>query len=355
MILELLVATALQAAEADAYLRSGQEKLKVRTYDAAIPEFESCLKLDPEQWNAHYGLGICYWEKEDYARARGHFQKLVELVEKRKPDATLTDVHQKLLGCHLLLEDYDRALEEAARLIKIQPTAEYSYDRALARQRKGEPEAALEEAAAALKETPGLTKARTLRAAVLLSKGDAEGALKELTDTIAEKPGDRGGYLGRGCAHYFLGNWAEAGRDLKEAMLRNKGLNFDPEEQAYATALFWLALARGGDPREAKTWVGDFRKLLKDLGKDPSRNHLYSLPFYLAGEVSEADLLKVAEGATFRKAQTLCEVHCFIGERKLLEGDQAGAKQAFQKAVASGARGLLESDLAIRRLKELGP
>src|SRR5262249_30513135 len=94
-----------------------------------------------------------------------------------------------------------------------------------------------------------------------------------------------------------------------------------------------------------------FRAALKDVGKDPSRNHLLSLPLYLAGEVSEAELLKAAEGSPARKAQSLCEVQFFIGERKLGAGDKPGARAAFLKCVDTGARGNFEYDLAaIRRI-----
>lgn len=350
----LVLAPGLQSQESQDRLKAGQEKLKVRDFDSAIPEFEQCLKLDPEQFNAHFGLGSCFWEKLDYARSRVHFLKVVEIVEKQSPDATLTGVHQKLLGCHLLLEDFEGAIAEATRLIKVQPTAEYYYDRALARQRKGDSDGALEDSAAALKENSGMTKARTLRAAVFVSRDDKEAALKELAEAIQLKPGDHAGYLGRGCVYYFLGNWLEAEADLKSAGIKNKGLSGDLDEQGYSVALLWLVRVRTGLPEGASDEVKSFRRLLKDLRKDPSKDHLLGLPLHLAGDVPEADLLRSAEGATFRKAQALCEVCFFIGERKLLAGDKAGAKQYFLKGVASGARGNLEYDLSVRRLKELG-
>lgn len=355
MILVLVLATALQAGEADAYLRSGQKKLEVRSFDAAIPEFESCLKLDPEQFNAHFGLGSCWWAKEDYARARVHFLKVVELVEKKSPDALLTGVHQKLLGCHLLMEDFEGAIREATRLIGQQPTAEYYYDRALARQRKGDLDGALEDAAAALKESPGLTKVRTLRASLLLAKENKDAALKELDEAIRLKPGDYAGFLARGLTHYQLGNWMEAEKDLKWAAIINNAILENLEEKGYTTSLHWLVKIRLGNSGELPSDLIYYRKLLKERGKDPARNHWLSLPLYVAGSISEGDLLKMVEGAAFRKAQSLCEGHFFIGERRLLEGDKAGAKASFQKGVATEARGLLEYDLAVRRLRELGP
>jgi tetratricopeptide (TPR) repeat protein len=73
-------------------LRAGQEKIKVRDFDGAIPDFERCLQLQPEEYNANFGLGICFWEKEEYRKARDHFSKVVERVAKEQPDAPLPGV-----------------------------------------------------------------------------------------------------------------------------------------------------------------------------------------------------------------------------------------------------------------------
>jgi tetratricopeptide (TPR) repeat protein len=116
-------------------LRAGQEKIKVRDFDGAIPDFERCLELQPAEYNASFGLGICFYEKEEYRKARDHFARVVELVEKEQPGAPLPGVHQKLLGCAILLEEFDAAVREASHLLQIQATGEYYYARAIARRR----------------------------------------------------------------------------------------------------------------------------------------------------------------------------------------------------------------------------
>src|SRR6516162_268347 len=128
-----LLLVALLAAPQDSSaqrLRAGQEKIKVRDFDGAIPDFERCLQLQPEEYNASFGLGVCYWEKEDFRKSRDHFSKVVLLVEKERPGAPLPDVHQKLLACAMMLEDFDAAQAEATRLLQFQARAEYFYTRA---------------------------------------------------------------------------------------------------------------------------------------------------------------------------------------------------------------------------------
>jgi tetratricopeptide (TPR) repeat protein len=335
-------------------LRAGQEKIKVRDFDGAIPDFERCLELQPEEYNASFGLGVCYWEKEEFRKARDHFSKVVLLVEKEQPGAPLPGVHQKLLGCAMLLEDFDAAITEATRLLKFQVRAEYFYTRALARHHKGDLKGTLEDCAEALREEPTLTKARTLRAYALLAGSDVDAALAEYAAAIRAKASDPGGPLDRACAYYRLDRWKEAGEDLKSARKLNQGQSSNLEEKAYIAALGSLLHLRAGQKAAAAEEAKSLRPLLKEFQKDPAKNHLLGLPLYLAGEMTEAELLQAAGAATARKSQALGEAQFFIGERKLLEGDKAGARKSFRACVDAGAQGTFEHDLARIRLILLG-
>ncbi|MBI3858288.1 MAG: tetratricopeptide repeat protein [Planctomycetes bacterium] len=334
-------------------LRAGQEKIKTGDYEGAIPDFERCLQLQPEEYNAWFGLGTCFWEKEEFAKSRDHFLKVVQLVERDNPGAALPGVHQKLLACALLLEDFDAAIAEADKLIRIQSTGEYYYARALARRRKGDLKGALDDGAAALKEDPLLTKARTLRAEMLLVRGDPKSALDELAEAIRLRPSDPTAFLARATLLYFEGRWVEARLDLQTVGTLNRGQNNTLENQACACALDWLLVRRLNVPAPAVDPVAAFEKTLKDLKRSPARNHLLGLPLHLADRLSEADLLKAAEAAPGRRSQARAEALFFIGEKKLLLKDVEGARAAFLKCDGDDARGLLEFYLARNRLKEL--
>jgi tetratricopeptide (TPR) repeat protein len=353
-MIALILVVCLAPQESAQRLRAGQEKIKVRDFDGAVPEFERCLQLQPEEYNAHFGLGVCCWEKEDFRKARDHFSKVVDLVEKEQPGAPLPEVHQKLLGCAMLLEDFDAAIAEATRLLKFQARAEYFYTRALAGQRKGDLKGTLQDCAEALREEPALTKARTLRAYSLLASSDVDAALAEYATAIRMKSSDPGGPLGRACAYYRLERWKEAGEDLKTARTLNQGQSSNLEEKTYIAALSSLLHLRAGRKPAAAEEAKSLRPLMQELQKDPAKNHLLGLPLYLAGEMTEAELLQAAGAATARKAQALCEAHFFIGERKLLEGDKAGARRSFRACVDTGAQGNFEHGLARIRLIVLG-
>jgi len=330
-------------------LRAGQEKIKVRDFDGAIPDLERCLQLQPDEYNANFGLGICFWEKEEYRKARDHFARVVQLVEQAQPGAPLPGVHQKLLGCAMLLEEFDAAIREATRLLAIQETGEYYYARALARRRKGETGGAVEDCDRALKESPKLVKALSLKADVKLSRGETDPALADYAAAIQAKPSSHEGPLARAAAFYRLERWAEALADLQTAAKANRGLGSDLEDQASIVALTWLVRTRLGQ-KDAAGEVRAFRGQLKDLEKDPAKNHLLAIPLFLAGEMTEAYFLKAAEAAPARKGQARCEAQLYIGERKLLAGDEAAAREHFRRC-ADAPEGIFERDLAARRLQ----
>src|SRR6185503_14877316 len=123
---------------------------------------------------------------------------------------------------------------------------------------------------------------------------DPDAGLAEYAAAVRAKPSDPGGYLGRACALYRLERWAEALDDLKAARKFNRGVSSDLEQQGYIAALTTLVQMRSGRKEAAAEEARSFRAVLKEIGKDPAKNHLLSLPLYLAGEVSEADLIRAA-------------------------------------------------------------
>jgi len=54
---------------------SGTELLEQGSYEAAVEKFEEAIDAGRNIEEAYRGLGIAYWEMEDYQRARGAFSK----------------------------------------------------------------------------------------------------------------------------------------------------------------------------------------------------------------------------------------------------------------------------------------
>lgn len=345
----LLILALLAPQESAQRLKAGQEKIKQKDFAGAIPDFERCLELDPEEFNASYGLGVCFWERERYPECRKQFKRVVELVERKSPGATMTAVHQKLLGCALLLEDFDDAVAEATLLLKDQERAEYSYDRALARYRKGDLNGALDDCATAIREDGQMAKARILRASVIFDKGDPASAFTDLDQAAKAKPSDPSVPLARGCLQMLALKNAEALAEFRTSIKLNAGQTSDLELRAVAHALVWVCERRDGRDEAAAEEVKAWQGALKLYERDPKQNHLLCLPLYLGGVLTEAELTKAAEGAVCRPAQARCEALYFIGERKRAEKDAKGAAAAWAAARETGAKGTFEYAMSALR------
>src|SRR5262249_36283707 len=157
-------------------------------------------------------------------KSRTQFRRVVEIVEKRTPGAALTTVHQKLLGCALLLEDFDQAIAEATFLLQTQERAEYYYDRALARQRKGDLNGARGGCGAAQQEGGEVGAARPLRGSIARARGGAAPAVEEPAAASGARASDPKPPLAKGCALMLLGRDADALGDFKASLKANQGL-----------------------------------------------------------------------------------------------------------------------------------
>lgn len=71
--------------------------------------------------------------------------------------------------------------------------------------------------------------------------------------------------------------------------------------------------------------------------------------------MSEKDLLAAADSLEEKKGtEPQCEAWYYAGLKRLLNGDRAGAAEAFRKAVATDEKTTNEYDFAEAELKDLG-
>ncbi len=71
--------------------------------------------------------------------------------------------------------------------------------------------------------------------------------------------------------------------------------------------------------------------------------------------MSEKDLVAAADsGEEKKRPEQQCEAWYYAGLKRLLNGDKAGATEAFRKAVATGEKTTNEYDFAEAELKDLG-
>src|SRR5260370_42506872 len=152
----------------------GEAHLQVADFAAAISEFESAIKLSPQDATLHYDLGLALKLKDKLPEAVAEMRKAAEL------DPSQADIHYTL-GVTLWQQgDFAAAAEELRAAIRVKPDyAEAYYTLGTVLKQKGE----LRDSAATLREAirlqPDFAGAHTTLATVRRQLGDAEGAAAE--------------------------------------------------------------------------------------------------------------------------------------------------------------------------------
>jgi len=75
---------------------------------------------------------------------------------------------------------------------------------------------------------------------------------------------------------------------------------------------------------------------------------------YLAGRMTEAELLKAAENSDKKKdGEQHCEAYFYAGTMRLIAGDKTGATDFLERCVATGVEDFMEYRSAVAELKTL--
>lgn len=175
------------------------------------------------------------------------------------------------------------------------------------------------------------------RGLALLSLGRADEAVTAMRS--AKEPGGRSFVTkGLGNAQYYQGHYAEAEASFREAAQDSSGEDRD-------FALIWLFLSaqrNGGKGRDAIAPFVD----QTDGARWPG-----AVVYYLAGRVSQDDLLRSARKDKQMERLNLSEAWFYVGQQLLLTGDAEGARRMFQRTVEIGALPYREHAFAQIELK----
>jgi tetratricopeptide (TPR) repeat protein len=271
--------------------------------DPAIREFAAVLLLDPKIAEAYVLRGRAKMEKKDVTGALEDYSRATEL----KPgdaDAWL----QRGKVRHRQLGEYERAEEDYTRSIALNPESADGY--------------------------LGRGDARHLR-------GDYEGAVQDYLKTIefsvADLKTQDNAHLRLGIVRYDQGRWADSISEL--------GKIRKPFFMRVAQPYAWLAKCRQTNSEDATRALKEFT----------SRNKLdaptEAIMKFLCGEITESDVSKAipAMPPALHSAG-----YFFIGSKKLIDGDESGAKRWFARSVElknHAYYGFASAVNALRRLK----
>ena len=101
------------------YMKDGLELLQAGNYEEAIISFQTEIAEEKNLDEAYRGVGIAYFELEDYSAAAEAFEKA--LANEAEETAS---IYQLLGVSYLQLDEYDKALENYGKALNMEDCTE---------------------------------------------------------------------------------------------------------------------------------------------------------------------------------------------------------------------------------------
>ncbi|XP_002974188.2 dnaJ protein P58IPK homolog B [Selaginella moellendorffii] len=340
------------ASNAGSYLKSGDESFSNREYFAAIRHYTSFIEIDPDASIGYSKRAAAYIQQKRYKDALRDLDKLVDIdpsyvngylqrSQVLRQTCELDEaesVVSKALGMKPGHAGAKKELSMVTQAKDALKQVESSYE-------NNDFTKAEEHLEVLLSLSPDCSKARFLRARILLKKKDYAGVVGETGFILKENEDDLDALLLRGQAYYYLSDFDVATRHYQ------KGLRLDPEHSSLKKEYFKLKnLLKKTKNAEDLFEKGKFRKAVEQyneaLSLDPE-HETQSFVLYLG---LCKTLVKLGRG---KEALPACSSALKIdgehaeallqsGEAKILVEDWEGAmsdfKTSFHKSQSQSAR-----------------
>jgi tetratricopeptide (TPR) repeat protein len=240
--------------------------------------------------------------------------------------------------------DLDGAVADYSRAIELNGgNAIAYYNRGVTKQAKGDMDGALADFNPAIQLDPKNASAYYSRGLAKAMKDDFDGALADYNRATELNPKDAATYNSRGDLFFSVHNWHAALENY------NRFFELSKEGQEYPRLYVWLTLSSTGQTDAANKELIDY---LQQRGNTP--DWFSSVASYLLGRISAADLLAAAKSSDKKKENgQLCEAWFYTGMKKLIGGDKTGARDCFNKSLATNEKDYTEYHFARAELKAL--
>jgi tetratricopeptide (TPR) repeat protein len=227
------------------YTARGNSYVIKKNYDAAVPDFDEAIKLDPTYALAYVSRGYALNLQSQYDRAIDDFDQAIQL----QPGFANSFMNRGV--SFAAKHDYDRAISDYSEAIKLDPRSVYAFNgRGMAYEAKGDHDRAIADFSEAIRLFPQFAQAYGSRAIAYHHTGDYDRAIRDEDEAIRLDPKSSMTYNNRGNEYLAKGDYVAAMRDLDEA------IRLDPNNaNAYDTR---------GDTRIAK---GDYSGAIIDLNE----------------------------------------------------------------------------------------
>jgi lipoprotein NlpI len=269
----------------------------------AVAAFDQAISIDPKYAPAYYDRGFAF------------------ALEGNPDDA---------------ISNYDQA-------IQLNPTYKDAYyQRGSLEGQKGNFDGALQDFSQVIKLDPKYAPAYYNRGHVQYFKGDLAGALDQINQALALDPNFPFSYFIRGLIRHAQGHREESTADFQ----KSAGLNF-----AYASYWIWITEMEAGQTVAAHKDLTDALNNPEIFKPDDWPSQIGN---FLLEKITRDQLMaKTKADNAADTSNRLCEAWFYSGMHNLLSGDPKEARQCFDQAVATDAKGSEEYIEATRELATL--
>lgn len=206
------------------YLVRGFVYYSQKEYDLAIEDYNTVIKLKPDNADAYYNRGLAYHYKSEYDRAIEDFNKIIAL----KPAYANAYYNRGLT--YGFKGNNDHAIADFNRAIQLNANYAQAYNnRGVAYSRKGEYDHAIEDFNTAIELDSGNPYFYLSRSVIYLLQAKCDWAIEDATKALELNPDNAEAYRHRVLAYGVKGEVDRAIEDF------NKMIELDPN---YANAYY---------------------------------------------------------------------------------------------------------------------
>jgi tetratricopeptide (TPR) repeat protein len=321
---------------ASAYSDRGFARQANGNMDGAISDYTQALALDPKRSMAYFNRGLARQSQGNLEAAIVDFDRALAF------DPQLAIAYLSRGNAKYTSHDLDGAISDYTQGISLNATVPQAFiSRGVAREAKGDTDGAIADYTQALVLDPKSSLAYDARSVLREKKGDADGAIADSSQAIDLDPKNTQAYYTRALAKITRGNLEGALADLKSF------IDLAPTDRLVDKARLysWLAAKIDNAKVDADQELID---ALQNNWNSPSDDLVTKTAGYFLGHMNEADYLAATANAGDDAKQQSGQAWYFVGMKRQLAGDTAGALEAFQKCITAG-----ESDEALLARSEV--
>jgi tetratricopeptide (TPR) repeat protein len=305
---------------ADSAARLAMTAYRNGNYPAAITAFTHALQLDPQNADAFLFRGDAKEKQGDYDGAIADYSRVLELEPKNVEAYQNRGVAKSEKG------DNDGAIADYSQALQLDPTnAVVLLYRGYAKSTTDDNAGAVADYSRVLELEPHNADAYNGRGNARFMQDDAAGAMADYNTALQLDPQNADFYLNRGMTKQNLGDFTGALADYDQTVAVSPDKTSSDVIDASLNRqllLFRLGRADQDFPQVVAGWKPGWEKT---VGR------------FMTGGLSENDFLAAAvtgDAATVRGQQ--CDAYYTMGMVRLSKGDQAGAREFFQKSLSVG-------------------